>query len=214
VESRWVALDVGETLIDETRVWSVWADVLGVPRLTLMAALGAEVATAEDHRNAFDIVGAPNWRDLFPRVEEVYGGFKAHDLYPDALPAVQALCASGYRVAILANQPARRTPELRALGFEPDVMAMSDEMGMAKPEAAFFERALELMLVEEPGSVAYVGDRVDNDVVPSRAAGMHAVWIRRGPWGVIQELPEEARADTMVVASLSELVSRIDDIWR
>ena len=214
MESRWVALDVGETLIDETRVWSVWADVLGVPRLTLMAALGAEVATAGDHRNAFDIVGAPNWRDLFPRVEEVYGGFKAHDLYPDALPAVQALCASGYRVAILANQPARRTPELRALGFEPDVMAMSDEMGMAKPEAAFFERALELMLVEEPGSVAYVGDRVDNDVVPSRAAGMHAVWIRRGPWGVIQELPEEARADTMVVASLSELVSRIDDIWR
>ena len=214
MESRWVALDVGETLIDETRVWSVWADVLGVPRLTLMAALGAEVATAGDHRNAFDIVGAPNWRDLFPRVEEVYGGFKAHDLYPDALPAVQALCASGYRVAILANQPARRTPELRALGFEPDVMAMSDEMGMAKPEAAFFERALELMRVEEPGSVAYVGDRVDNDVVPSRAAGMHAVWIRRGPWGVIQELPEEARADTMVVASLSELVSRIDDIWR
>ena len=144
----------------------------------------------------------------------MYGGFKAHDLYPDALPAVQALCASGYRVAILANQPARRTPELRALGFEPDVMAMSDEMGVAKPEAAFFERALELMRVEEPGSVAYVGDRVDNDVVPSRAAGMHGVWIRRGPWGVIQELPEEARADTMVVASLSELVSRIDDIWR
>ena len=214
MESRWVALDVGETLIDETRVWSVWADVLGVPRLTLMAALGAEVATAGDHRNAFDIIGAPNWRDLFPRVEEVYGGFKAHDLYPDALPAVQALCASGYRVAILANQPARRTPELRALGFEPDVMAMSDEMGMTKPEAAFFERALELMRVEEPGSVAYVGDRVDNDVVPSRAAGMHGVWIRRGPWGVIQELPEEARADTMVVASLSELVSRIDDIWR
>ena len=214
MESPWVALDVGETIVDETRVWSVWADVLGVPRLTLMAALGAEVATDGDHRNAFDIIGAPNWRDLFPQVEEVYGGFKARDLYPDALPAVQALCAKGYRVAILANQPARRTPELRALGFEPDVMAMSDEMGVAKPDAAFFERGLELMRVEEPGRVAYVGDRVDNDVLPSRAAGMHAVWIRRGPWGAIQELPEKARADTLVVASLSEMISRIDDIWR
>jgi HAD superfamily hydrolase (TIGR01549 family) len=192
----------------------VWADVLGVPRLTLMAALGAEVATAGDHRNAFDIIGAPNWRDLFPRVEEVYGGFKAQDLYPDALPAVQALCARGYRVAILANQPARRTPELRALGFEPDVMAMSDEMGVAKPDAAFFERGMQLMRVEEAGRIAYVGDRVDNDVLPSRAAGMHAVWIRRGPWGAIQELPEKARADTLVVASLSEMISRIDDIWR
>ena len=211
---RAVVFDVGETLIDETRVWSVWADVLGVPRLTLMAALGAEVATAGDHRNAFDIVGAPNWRDLFPRVEEVYGGFKAHDLYPDALPAVQALCARGYRVAILANQPAQRTPELRALGFEPDVMAMSEELGVAKPDAAFFERGMQLMRVEEAGRIAYVGDRVDNDVLPSRAAGMHAIWIRRGPWGTIQELPEEARADTVVVASLSELVTRIDDIWR
>ena len=42
---------------------------------------------------------------------------------------------------------------------------------------------------------------------------MRAIWIRRGPWGVIQELPEEARADTMVVATLSEMVSRIDDAW-
>jgi len=214
VESRWVALDVGETLIDETRVWSVWADVIGVPRLTLMAALGAEVANGGDHRNAFEIMGVPNWRDLFPQVEDVYGGFKPDDLYPDALPSVQALGERDYRVAILANQPARRTPELRALGFEPDVMAMSDEMAVSKPDVAFFERALELMRVEDPARVAYVGDRVDNDVLPSLAAGMHPVWIRRGPWGVIQELPEQARADTLVVDSLSEMVSRIDDVWR
>jgi len=41
--SRWVCLDVGETLIDETRVWGTWADELGIPRLTFMAALGAAV---------------------------------------------------------------------------------------------------------------------------------------------------------------------------
>ena len=41
---RWVCLDVGETLIDETRIWSVWADVAGISRLTLMAALGATIA--------------------------------------------------------------------------------------------------------------------------------------------------------------------------
>jgi HAD superfamily hydrolase (TIGR01549 family) len=214
VESRWVALDVGETLIDETRIWSVWADMLGIPRLTLMAALGAEIATGGDHRTAFDIVGAPNWRELMSRYEDLYGGFKADDCYPDALPTVQALCARGYRVAILANQPARRTPELRALGFEPDVIAMSDEMGVHKPDPAFFQRALALMGVQEPGRVAYVGDRVDNDALPSLAAGMHPVWIRRGPWGVIQELPEHARPATMVVDSLSEVVARIDDVWR
>jgi FMN hydrolase / 5-amino-6-(5-phospho-D-ribitylamino)uracil phosphatase len=214
VESRWVALDVGETLIDETRVWSVWADLLGVPRLTLMAALGAEIATGGDHRTAFEIVGAPHWRELMPRAEERYGGFRADDCYPDALPAVQELCARGYRVAILANQPARRTPELRALGFEPDVMAMSDEMGVYKPDAAFFQRALELMGIAEPALVAYVGDRVDNDVIPSAAAGMHPVWVRRGPWGIIQELPGDLLGQTTVVDSLSEAATRIDDVWR
>ena len=134
MESRWVALDVGETLIDESRVWSVWARVLGIPRLTLMAALGAEVALGEDHVQAFDLVGVPDWRDHWEEVERVYGGFTADDCYPDALPAVQELCARGYRVAIVANQPARRTPELRAIGFDPDVMAMSDEMGVHKPD--------------------------------------------------------------------------------
>jgi HAD superfamily hydrolase (TIGR01549 family) len=213
VTSRWVALDVGETLIDETRIWSTWADVLGIPRLTLMAALGAEVVLDNGHTSSFGLAGAPDWRTHFEEVEEVYGGFKEEDLYPDALPAVQALCTAGYRVAILANQPARRTAELRALGFEPDVMAMSDEMGAHKPDPAFFARTLELLGSPDPGTVAYVGDRVDNDVLPSLAMGMHPVWIRRGPWGVIQTLPEDARSGTMVVASLTELVERIDELW-
>ena len=214
MDSRWVALDVGETLIDETRVWSVWADVLGISRLTLMAALGAEVATQRDHQNAFDIVGVPDWREHYEEVESVYGGFNADDLYPDALPAVQALCTAGYRVAIVANQPARRTPELRALGFAPDVMAMSEEMTVHKPDARFFVRALELMGGPDPARVAYVGDRVDNDVLPSLAAGMRPVWIRRGPWGFIQDLPDEARGTTMVVDTLTELVDRVDELWR
>jgi HAD superfamily hydrolase (TIGR01549 family) len=156
----------------------------------------------------------PDWRDRYEEVESVYGGFNAGDLYPDALPAVQELCARGYRVAIIANQPARRTPELRVLGFEPDVMAMSEEMGISKPDPAFFARTLQLLGDPDPGDVAYVGDRVDNDVLPSLAAGMHPVWIRRGPWGFIQELPDEAREATTVVDSLTELVDRIDELWR
>ena len=214
MEARWVALDVGETLIDETRIWSTWADLLGIPAFTLMAALGAEVANDGHHRNAFDIAGAPSWEDHWVDFEGAYGGFRADDLYPDALPTVQALCAAGYRVAIIANQPSIRGPELRSLGFDPDVMAMSEEMGVHKPDPAFFARALELIGNPDPKSVAYVGDRVDNDVVPSLAAGIHPVWIRRGPWGVIQELPAEAHSGTIVVQSLTELMDRVDELWR
>jgi HAD superfamily hydrolase (TIGR01549 family) len=209
--ARWVCLDVGETLIDETRIWATWADVLGLPRLTFMAAFGAAIERGGEHRDVFELLRVADWRRHHPAVEARYGGFRAEDLYPDALPAVGALHALGYRVAIIANQPAVRTVELRALGFAPDVMAMSDEWGVSKPDPAFFARALEQMGRPDAGDVACVGDRVDNDVLPAAAAGMRPVWLRRGPFGVIiRAAPTEA---VLVVDSLAELVERVDECW-
>jgi FMN hydrolase / 5-amino-6-(5-phospho-D-ribitylamino)uracil phosphatase len=209
---RWVCLDVGETLIDETRVWSTWADIVDVPRLTLMAALGAVIARADPHQGLFDVLQRPAWRSLQATFGARYGPFRASDLYPDALPAIDGLRGHGYAISILANQPAERTAELRALGVEAEVMAMSGELGISKPDPTFFARALELMGDPDPADVAYVGDRLDNDVRPAAAAGMQPVWVRRGPWGVIGDdlgLPPE----TLVVATLAELVGRIDRAW-
>jgi len=209
--ARWVCLDVGETLIDETRVWGTWADVLGIPRLTFMAALGAAVERGWDYRHVFDMVNAPDWRSHLDAVERRYGGFRPDDLYPDAMRAIDGLRDRGFRVAIVANQPASRTSELRALGFDVEVMAMSEELGVAKPAAAFFERTLALLGDPEPSDVAYVGDRVDNDVLPAAEARLRAVWLRRGPWGVIPtEVPGQA---ALVVTSLDELVDRIEECW-
>jgi HAD superfamily hydrolase (TIGR01549 family) len=212
--SRWVCLDVGETLIDETRVWSCWADALRIPRLTFMAALGATIARGGEHSDVFGVFGLERtqWRALLPEVEQRYGGFREEDLYPDARRALGALTGAGYRVAVLANQPASRSAELRALGIAPEVLAMSDEMGVAKPAPAFFARALELMGSPSAAEVAYVGDRMDNDVLPALAAGMRAVWLRRGPWGVIQQPPPGSQP-ALTVASLDELVARIGQAW-
>jgi HAD superfamily hydrolase (TIGR01549 family) len=209
---RWVCLDVGETLIDETRIWSIWADELRIPRLTLFAAIGAVIAREGEHRDIFGVFGVEDWPMRIEAVESVYGGFQADDLYSDALTSIEGLRAAGYRLAIVANQPAARSDELRALGVSADVIAMSEEMGVAKPEIAFFSRALELMGGPAPADVAYVGDRVDNDVLPAMAAGLRSVWLRRGPWGIIQRLPEGERP-ALVVDSLDELVGRIGEAW-
>jgi HAD superfamily hydrolase (TIGR01549 family) len=210
VSGRWVCLDVGETLIDETRVWQIWADYLGVPRLTFMAAFGSVVARGAEHSDVFAVVGRPDWQANMPAVLDAYGPFTPDDLYPDALPALDALERRGYRIAVVANQPARRTTELRALGIDPEVMAMSDELGLRKPQPEFFDRALELMGGPAPSDVAYVGDRPDNDVAPAAAAGLRAVWLRRGPWGVIWE---SAPGASMVVDSLAQLAEQIDALW-
>jgi len=206
---KWVCLDVGETLIDETRVWTVWAEVLGITPLTLMAGLGAAIVGG-DHRGVAEILGRTDWHGFQPEFERRYGGFREVDLYPDARAAVTNLAATGYRVAVLANQPGPRTAELKALGINPDVMAMSEELGVNKPDPAFFARSLALLGGPDPTSVAYVGDRLDNDVRPAAAAGICAVWLRRGPWAALETAePTEA---ALVVDSLTELVDRIGEV--
>jgi HAD superfamily hydrolase (TIGR01549 family) len=204
---RWVCLDIGEVLIDETRIWSTWADVLGIPRFTFLAALGGAVARGGDHREAFALLGIDDWQDREAQVQAAYGGFRSADLYPDALPALAALRAGGFRVAVVGNQPARRRGELLALGVEVDVLAMSEELGVEKPDPAFFTRVLALCGDAEPSHLAYVGDRVDNDVAPAAAAGLRAVWLRRGPWGVLQR--DDAGTAALVVTALDELVVRL-----
>jgi FMN phosphatase YigB (HAD superfamily) len=61
-------------------------------------------------------------------------------------------------------------------------------------------------LVDETGlpaeDIAYVGDRVDNDVEPARAAGMVAVHVPRGPWGYLQRGSKRAH---IRIGSLREL---------
>ena len=58
------------------------------------------------------------------------------------------------------------------------------------------------------------GDRLcrrsfDNDVRPALAAGMVAVFVRRGPWGYIHAThPEVARAH-LGIASLDDLPERL-----
>lgn len=212
MNDRWICLDVGETLIDETRIWSAWADELRVPRLTFMAALGGSIVRGGDHRDVFSMLGADDWQLRIETVEAALGGFAAVDLYPDALSAIDALSEGGYRIAVVANQPAARSAQLRAIGVVADVIAMSDEIGAAKPDPAFFARALDLMGSPQAASVAYVGDRVDNDVMGAMDAGMRAVWLRRGPWGVLGRLPEGVRP-ALTVGSLDELVGRIDEAW-
>ena len=207
-------LDVGETLVDETRVFRTWAEIFGLPEFTLMAVLGGSISNADnadDWRRFFELIQHPDWQDSRPEFEARYGALRPDDLYPDALRAIDGMKGRGYRVAVTANQPARRHAELEELGVDVEAMGMSDAMGVSKPDPAFFARTLELLGSPPAGDVAYVGDRVDNDVRPSAAAGMRAIWLRRGPWGLLHEDSEGAAH--LVVRTLDELVERIDEAW-
>lgn len=200
-----VVFDIGEVLVDETRVWSIWADLIGTSPLTFAAVLGAAVVQGEDHHAVFEHL-SPNldWRRLEAEHEQRYGGFREDDLYRDVRPCLEALRAQGRTVVLAGNQPAHRTAQLQALDLPVIDIVTSDELGAHKPAPAFFEGVRARVGDLPAEQLLYVGDRVDNDVLPAAAAGMQTCWLRRGPWGVLQDLPLDDDAD-LVLDGLGEL---------
>ena len=209
-EIRAVVFDVGETLLDESRAWSEWAGWLGVSDLTLAAVLGATIARGQDHIEALRIVrpGFDLAAERRSRAEAgLPDGLRPADLYPDALPCIAALREMGLIVGAAGNTGVEVERFLRAsCGVDP--VASSAGLGVAKPAPGFFTAIAELVGVE-PAGIAYVGDRVDNDVLPALAAGMVAVHVRRGPWGHLHAgLPGAVRADIRIDV-LAELPVRL-----
>jgi HAD superfamily hydrolase (TIGR01662 family) len=204
-----VVCDVGEVLIDETRVWDVWADLLGVTRLVFGAALGATIVAGREHDAVFSVV-APDvdWRTLETVHERRYGGFDERDLYPDVRPTLATLRALGITVVVAGNQPARRREQLVALDLPADTIATSDDLGVAKPAPTFFARVCALARAATPERVLYVGDRIDNDIVPAGRAGLRTAWLRRGPWGLLQRPPAATQPD-LVLATLRDLPAQL-----
>ena len=204
---RAVVFDVGETLVDETRAWSAWADYLGIPRLTFLAALGAIIARGGDHAEVFGLF-RPDL-DIHavladPGARELRDTVRTNDLYPDAMPCLTALAVAGYLLGVVGNQPSGSEAIFRDGPAPIELVASSATWGVAKPDPAFFARILsELDL--PPGEVAYVGDRLDNDVGPAARAGMVAVFIRRGPWAWIQAGRNDPPDAAIVIESLVEL---------
>ena len=200
---RAVFFDIGETLVDESRSWLGWADWLGVPALTFCSVLGALIQRGEHHRQVFDYF-APGVdpKDLWARREREGWryGFEPADFYPDALPTLAALKAQGLVVGLAGNQPEEAEAALRKSGVAADHIASSAGWGVEKPSPDFFARILDVTGLPAD-QIAYVGDRLDNDVIPALEAGMFAVFLMRGPWGVIQsEWPEAARAHAKIRA--------------
>ncbi len=182
-----VVFDVGETLVDETRTWETVADACRVPRFTLMALVGAAIERGDSHLHAFDWLG----------VEPPRRAFFDEQLYPDAVACLERCREAGLRVGAVGNMAIDHENLIRP---HVDFVSSSERWGVEKPTRAFFERVL-AEAGRPAGEVAYVGDRVDNDVSPALAAGLVGVHIRRGPWGHLHEPPPES----IRIRSLDEL---------
>ncbi|HEX9891847.1 MAG TPA: HAD family hydrolase [Actinomycetota bacterium] len=123
---------------------------------------------------------------------------------PDARSALQAMHGA-YRLGILANQERWIRDTLRRDGLDGffEVWAVSAEVGAEKPDPRLFDHAVRQAGVPAE-RCAMIGDRLDNDIVPARSRGMHAVWLLRG------EAPDDPSAEQL--AKTDAAVRSLDQV--
>jgi HAD superfamily hydrolase (TIGR01549 family) len=136
-------------------------------------------------------------------------GREAHRLFDDVRELFTSLKTARVQLALITNGAAdTQRDKLRVLGMKDwfDVVVISGEVGIAKPDASIFRLALNKLLVE-PEDVWHVGDSLAADVAGAKAAGLTAVWLNRR--GLIrgQGDPEP----DLEISSLSNLMALLSE---
>lgn len=193
---RAIVFDVGETLVDETRLWAEQAEHAGVTPLSFFAMLGALIERGEDHRLIWAELNVQPPREP-PRIEPA-------DLYPDAIACIETARSTGKIVGIAGNQPAGLDSSLSSLGFDVDFIASSNDWGVQKPSKEFFARVISAASVSAE-EIVYVGDRLDNDIVPANSMGIRTAFLVRGPWAHIHRHRPETEFADLKLDSLEQL---------
>ena len=96
--------------------------------------------------------------------------------------------------------------KLAALGVEDrlDAVAVSGEVGAAKPDPMLFRDALDQLGVTSE-SACHVGDSLATDVAGAKAAGLAAVWLNREN----DSLRDDDPLPDLEVASLRQLTTML-----
>jgi len=131
----------------------------------------------------------------------------AWSLHDDTLPCLDALTTGPdpVRIGLVTNGDLNaQTAKLRATGLLPRIehAVASGDVGVAKPDAAIFERACSVFGVE-PGSAAYIGDRLATDALGASAAGLLGVWLDRAGSATDEQLAVARAAGVPVIRSLN-----------
>ena len=125
-------------------------------------------------------------------------------LFEDAREFLEAAREAGLPLALITNGPTdlqRSKVHAVGIGHWFGVVAISGEVGVAKPDPGIFRHVLRGMGLEGE-SVWHVGDNLATDVAGAQAAGLTSVWLNRTGASRTERDP----APDIEIASLSELV--------
>lgn len=116
-------------------------------------------------------------------------------LYPGAEQALKLL-SSRCPLGVIANQSLGTEQRLRAYGIRDyfQLVFASAEEGLSKPDPRVFEIVQQRIGVA-PDRICMIGDRMDNDIAPAKAAGWSTIRILQGFYKGLKPTRVEETAD-------------------
>jgi putative hydrolase of the HAD superfamily len=124
-------------------------------------------------------------------------------LFDDAVHTLEAL-RPRFKLGLVTNGPSRtqrsKIEQFRLADYL-DLLIVSEEVGVAKPDPAIFAIALEQLGVM-PAEALFVGDSLEFDLRGAGAAGMPFIWMN--PRDEI--LPADLEQPVAVIRRLTDLV--------
>lgn len=154
---------------------------------------------SDEHAQEVAARAAPHWR------------YEPEALLSDVRGCVETLRAR-YRLGLVANQlgAVREALQRDGLADAFEIWAISEELGLEKPDPRIYEVALRQAQVE-PSRSAMCGDRLDYDIRPAREVGMRTVWVLRGE-APSDPTAEQLREPDAHVRTLDELPNALESL--
>lgn len=217
---RAVFLDVDDTLVDyDTAARRAFAAALGpdagYERFTTLdhysRFVSGELGFAEmrERRMAdfLALVGRDAAVSSAAEIEQRrFDGLAEHyALFADVLPCLSALRERGLLLGLITNnESAHQRAKIRAVGLDGlvDVIVISGEFGVGKPDPAIFAHACAQLGVT-PDEALHVGDSLHADAHGAHGAGVGAVWLDR------RRSHDGSALDFAVIAGLDELLALV-----
>jgi putative hydrolase of the HAD superfamily len=148
----------------------------------LAGRLDLDSARVERFRRLYDHAGVDAGTELAERAAAAYRDHyvRARAPVPGAIPLLARVRERAAVVIVTNNLLQEQKAKLRACGLDRyvDVLVVSEEAGVSKPDARIFTLALTRAGVDASAAVM-VGDSWTNDIEGARRLGMRAVWFNR-----------------------------------
>jgi putative hydrolase of the HAD superfamily len=169
--------------LGEAQLEAAHAGILEELHLDVLAGrLDIDTARIERFRRLYERAGIQPDDDLAVRTAEAYRDhyIQARAPIEGAIPLLEAVRRHAQVVVVSNNLLKEQQAKMRDCGLDRyvDVLVVSEEAGVSKPEAGIFTLALERAQVRAAEAVM-IGDSWANDIEGARRVGIPAIWFNR-----------------------------------